>query len=316
MYRAQATLPENVLYRSDWKNVMVYGSNEPVQLANKDRTIYERDVVSYVYPVKVDTELMLRAFYNNVATFSTSIWRLSSRSNVPWMPKDTAKALFGSVKTKVPRRLVATKFSVLFPLYNKSSKIQTWWQSNAPKVHKKGGGYLNSMIGGIGRSLCVSMFIEHDAPLAERDVEFILDFHRMLGYPDDENFYTRFATPVYLSNVVGKTLKDKAKVIATAPKHLRNRIALMNDEKHSLADCVRVAEAVGCRVALHVNNYVKHDGGSTSLKDKLVQRAVDTTRANKGSSGNLFVVLRGTTSKKLVKYIEHYAKIGSIVIER
>jgi len=291
---------------------MVYGSDSLVQLANKDRTLVDNDVVGYVYLLKLDRDLMLKAYYINVSALSTSIWRLTAQATLPGLSVTQPKRLYNSLKTEVPRRLIAAKFSDLFPLYA-NPKARAWWMRNLAPLDSKSS-YLKNMLGGISRSCCIPMFIEHDAPLDAANVEFILQLHRLLGYPDDDNFYTRFATPVYLSKVVGTSLKAKASVLLTAPKHLRRRIALMNDATNSLTDCVRVAEATGCRVVVHASNFVEHDGGPLNLKHKLVKRAAKTTQNNAGSSSNLFIVTTESSSKRLSKIVTYYATLGSVVI--
>jgi hypothetical protein len=206
--------------------------------------------------------------------------------------------------------------SDLLVFYGKEYQTTRWWQRNLNRINKRHKAeYLKQVIGDIGRSCHVRMVIEHDAPCGKEELDFMLAFSAMLGYPEDDNFHTSFAFPVYLSMILGKTLKDKAKTLSHVPKHLRKRFAIMNDSEFKLVDCVRVAEAVGCRVALHASNYVD-EGGPISLKHKLVERAKNTCRANKGSSPMGFTIFTNERIvKRLKRIIPAYAKHGDVVIQ-
>lgn len=296
---------------------MIYGSDLPVQLANKDRTLNERDVIDYIYPHKPNRDEMLRCFYNNVTVASTSVWRLVSRGAVPWLPADKPKPLFQDLNVKVPRRLIAMRMSDLLPCYSPSfPKAQVWWQHNLEKIDNRFNiDYLNKQLGSISRSCCVRLFIEHDAYLDKAGVAFLLKFNKLLGYPDDKNFTTSFSIAVFLSNVEGTTLRDKATTLMSAPKHLRQRFAIMNDESHSLKECVKLADAIGCRVTLHSNNYVKYDGGPINLKHKLVEKAKRTCAIPGNSAMGFHVVVTDRKVGRLEKLIPAYSKIGDVVIK-
>lgn len=301
--------------QSPWMNVMIYGSNELVQLASDDRKLVDYDLVDFIYPIKLDKDQMLRAYYHNLYAVSTSVWRLVSRGTVPWMKTPKPKPLFKDVKTAVPRRLLALAFSDILPLYNKP-KAAIWWMKNLFRLPNGGGKkHLADMIGHPSRSCSVQLFIEYDTELDKTGVDFVLKLQAELGYPNDPNVWNAFSTPVYLSNVVGSSLKAKATTLMSAPKHLRRRFSIMNDEDYSLADCVKLAQVVGCRVALHATNFVKYNKGPMNLKHKLVEQAKNTCRSNKGSSPlGFYIVINESIPKRLAKIVPVYAKHGNVVI--